>query len=81
VLLLEHDKFDLIKLIRDNRHAILYCTLLARAQTTAEKTAIEAKMSADEELSPILTALRKVDTALPFVCSCSTYAGGQCRQC
>ena len=58
--LLEHDKFDLIKLIRNNRNVILYCTLLARAQTPAEKSSIEAKMSSDDELAPILAALREV---------------------
>ena len=69
MLLLEHDKFDLIKLIRDNRHAILYCTLLARAQSVADKAAIEAKMSADDELAPILIALRKVHMrrCIPFI--------------
>ena len=60
VTLLEHDKFDLIKLIRNNRHVILYSTLLAKAQTPAEKAAIEAKMSNDDELVPILAAIREV---------------------
>ena len=63
--LLEHDKFDLIKLIRNNRHIILYSTLLAKAQTPAEKAAIEAKMSSDEELVPILAAIREVWTREP----------------
>lgn len=57
---MEHDKFDLIKLIRDNRFAILYCTLLARAQTPAEKAAIEATMASDDDLAPILDALKQV---------------------
>jgi len=61
--LLEHDKFDLIKLIRDNRHAILYCTLLARAQNSADREAIEAVMAADETLAPILAQLKREGNA------------------
>jgi pre-mRNA-splicing helicase BRR2 len=64
VTLLEHDKFDLIKLIRNNRNVILYCTLLARAQNPAERATIEAKMSSDDELSSILAALREVVQAV-----------------
>ncbi len=63
--LLQFDKFELIKLLRNNRNIVLYCTLLARAQTPAEKSAIEETMRNDDELAPILAELRegtKMDT-------------------
>jgi pre-mRNA-splicing helicase BRR2 len=66
VTLLQFDKFELIKLLRNNRHVVLYCTMLARAQTPAERAAIEATMTADDELAPILSELQegtKHDTA------------------
>jgi len=54
VLLLDYDKFDLVKLITRNRLAILYCTLLGQAQTPQEREDIEATMKADPSLAPIL---------------------------
>lgn len=40
---------------------VLYCTLLAQAQTTSEKKKIEQKMSSDPELSLILKSLKATD--------------------
>ena len=60
VNLLQFDKFELIKLIRNNRNVILYATLLARAQNASERTAIEETMAGDDELAGILAILRKV---------------------
>ncbi|XP_046850049.1 U5 small nuclear ribonucleoprotein 200 kDa helicase-like [Xenia sp. Carnegie-2017] len=57
MLLLGHDKFALIKLLRKNRMTVLYCTLLASAQSAKEKKDIEVKMENDPELAQILHAL------------------------
>ncbi|XP_028391652.1 U5 small nuclear ribonucleoprotein 200 kDa helicase-like [Dendronephthya gigantea] len=57
MLLLGHDKFALIKLLRKNRMTVLYCTLLASAQSAKEKKDIEEKMEIDPDLAPILHAL------------------------
>ncbi len=65
VALLQFDKFELIKLLRNNRNIVLYCTLLARAQTPSDKSAIEEVMRNDDDLAPILAELRegtKMDT-------------------
>lgn len=58
VLLLDYDKFDFIKRIRKNRHLVLYCTLLARTQTDAERATIEAKMRSDEVLVGVLSRIQ-----------------------
>jgi hypothetical protein len=54
------DKFDLIRQLRKHRNMVLYCTLLAKAQTPAETEAIETKMRTDMELGSILKRLREV---------------------
>jgi pre-mRNA-splicing helicase BRR2 len=59
VTVLGFDKFEFIRLIRKNRNMVLYCTLLARAQTADERTALETKMRSDPELSTILRRLRE----------------------
>ena len=41
VLLLGFNQFDFIKVVREHRQMILYCTLLASAQSEAEKKEIE----------------------------------------
>lgn len=46
VLLLGFDKFDLIKLLLENRSKIYYCTRLKQAQTDAERQSVEAEMIA-----------------------------------
>jgi pre-mRNA-splicing helicase BRR2 len=60
VLLLGYDCFELIRTVTKNRLMILYCTLLAGAQTEAERSETRAKMMADADLSKIL---RKLDVA------------------
>lgn len=57
VLLLGFNQFDLVKLLRSNRNLILYCTLLASAQSADEKRKIEEKMRNDPQLAGILQAL------------------------
>lgn len=61
VCLLGYDLFDLIKTLRTNRQMILYCTLLASAQSAAEKAKIEGNMRSDPELTWILNALSETD--------------------
>lgn len=61
VMLLGFDMFDFIKVLRQHRQMILYCTMLAQAQTDEEKKSIEEKMSADTELSGYLKALGATD--------------------
>ena len=61
VLLLGFNVFDFIKQICKNRDMILYCTLLASAQSEKEKKTIEDKMSKDSKLVKILHALRSTD--------------------
>lgn len=61
MLLLGHDKFSFIRLLRKNRNMVLYCTLLAAAQSAKEKKEIEEKMEADPDLAQILHALTETD--------------------
>ncbi|KAK2558441.1 U5 small nuclear ribonucleoprotein 200 kDa helicase [Acropora cervicornis] len=44
MLLLGHDKFSFIRLLRKNKNMVLYCTLLATAQSAKDKKEIEEKM-------------------------------------
>jgi pre-mRNA-splicing helicase BRR2 len=74
MLLLGHDKFALIKLLRKNRMTVLYCTLLASAQSAKEKKDIEEKMEIDPDLAPILHALTEsVEEDLIQVCIYACY--------
>ena len=57
VRLLDYDQFDLIKIIRENYKMVLFCTLLASAQTAGEKKAIKEQMSSEPELRRILHEL------------------------
>ncbi|DBA02303.1 TPA: hypothetical protein N0F65_006178 [Lagenidium giganteum] len=50
VLRLDYDKFDLIKLLLENRAKVLYCTRLKNAQSEQERAAIEKEMLEDETL-------------------------------
>jgi pre-mRNA-splicing helicase BRR2 len=44
VVLLDYDKFDFIKVLLKNRHAIDFCSRLLQAQDETEKAAIQAEM-------------------------------------
>ncbi|XP_055378712.1 U5 small nuclear ribonucleoprotein 200 kDa helicase [Condylostylus longicornis] len=59
VLLLGYDCFDFIKQLKNNRQMILYCTMLASAQTDGERQKIRDAMKNDGFLSKIL---RQLDT-------------------
>jgi pre-mRNA-splicing helicase BRR2 len=62
VLLLGFDQFTFIKLLRQNRMKVLYCTLLARAENAEEKRQLEEKMTGDPQLLPILQALNVMES-------------------
>ncbi|MEE6520153.1 hypothetical protein FKM82_017964 [Ascaphus truei] len=61
VLLLGFNTFDFIKVLRQHRMMILYCSLLASAQSEAEKERIMGKMEADPELSKYLYQLQETE--------------------
>lgn len=60
VVLLGFDCFDFIKQLKQNRHMILYCSLLASAQSQAERSAIQEEMKAVPHLHKILKQLETV---------------------
>uniref|UniRef100_A0A3B3T1P8 U5 small nuclear ribonucleoprotein 200 kDa helicase n=1 Tax=Paramormyrops kingsleyae TaxID=1676925 RepID=A0A3B3T1P8_9TELE len=61
VLLLGFNTFDFIKVLRQHRRMILYCTMLASAQSEAEKKRITEKMEADQDLSKVLYQLQETE--------------------
>lgn len=61
VLLLGFNQFDFIKILRQHRQMILYCTLLASSQSATERSKLRDKMQADPELERILRQLENTD--------------------
>ena len=61
VSLLGFDQFDFIKVLRQNRAIVLYCTLLASAQKQSEKDRLKDRMRSDPDLAKILKALEATD--------------------
>ncbi|CAH1783166.1 unnamed protein product [Owenia fusiformis] len=61
VVLLGFNQFDFIKILRQHRQMILYCTLLAQAQSASERQKIVEKMNNDSHLSKILSMLEETD--------------------
>ncbi|KAL1414758.1 hypothetical protein MTO96_007229 [Rhipicephalus appendiculatus] len=61
VLLLGFNQFDFIKVLRQHRQMILYCTLLASSQSATERSKLRDKMQADPELERILRQLENTD--------------------
>ncbi|KFM69174.1 U5 small nuclear ribonucleoprotein helicase, partial [Stegodyphus mimosarum] len=61
VLLLGYNQFEFIKILRQHRQTILYCTLLASLQSGAEKTKLKEKMQSDPELEKILRQLENTE--------------------
>ena len=57
VMLLDYEKFDLIKLLLRNRLKIVWCTRLARAEDQEQRKKIEEEMASDPGLAPILEQL------------------------
>lgn len=62
VMMLDFDKFDLIKLLLRNRLKVVWCTKLARAQDESEKAKIRAEMESDPQLASVLAALQSTRT-------------------
>uniref|UniRef100_A0A8C8IAQ2 U5 small nuclear ribonucleoprotein 200 kDa helicase n=1 Tax=Oncorhynchus tshawytscha TaxID=74940 RepID=A0A8C8IAQ2_ONCTS len=61
VLLLGFNTFDFIKILRQHRRMIQYCTMLASAQSEAEKEKIIGKMETDPDLSKVLYQLQETE--------------------
>uniref|UniRef100_A0A1A9ZDE9 U5 small nuclear ribonucleoprotein 200 kDa helicase n=1 Tax=Glossina pallidipes TaxID=7398 RepID=A0A1A9ZDE9_GLOPL len=62
VLLLSYDCFDFIKQLKLNRQMILYCTMLASAQSESESQHIRKQMRNDSHLAKILRQLETCKT-------------------
>lgn len=63
VILLDYDKFDLIKKLMGNRLRVVWCTRLARAKDDEERKGIEAQMTADETLAGIVDQIHATRTS------------------
>ena len=61
VMTLGYDQFKIIKKLRENRQVVLYCTLLAIAQSKQEKNKIRERMQLDNKLNWILKQLEEND--------------------
>ncbi|TGZ69988.1 hypothetical protein CRM22_003424 [Opisthorchis felineus] len=62
-----YGQFDFVKLLRVNRMMVLYCTLLAQAQSPQERSQLETKMRSDPQLSRILHELRETEDSTDVV--------------
>jgi len=63
------DRFDLVRMFRENRAMIFYCTKLSSAQSAEERLKIENEMKTDIKLSRILADLRNYDRKEDLVTS------------
>lgn len=61
VLQLGMDQFSFIKLLFKNRWTVLYCTLLAKAETQEDRAVLEEEMKSDPSKAIILKALSEVE--------------------
>uniref|UniRef100_A0A7S0GP72 RNA helicase n=1 Tax=Micromonas pusilla TaxID=38833 RepID=A0A7S0GP72_MICPS len=59
VLMLDYDKFDLIKKLLKSRARVVWCTRLARAQNDEEKAVVMEQMAARPEAAKVLDAMRQ----------------------
>jgi len=57
VMLLDFDKFDLIKMLMKNRMKLIWCTKYKQAQDETESAKIEGQMRENDELRKILEAM------------------------
>ena len=64
VLMLDYDKFDLIKKLLKSRARVVWCTRLARAQNDEEKAVVMEQMAARPEASKVLDAMRQTGERL-----------------
>ena len=60
VMLLNYDKFDLIKLLKKNRYKIYYCTRIGQSQSAREKEEIFEEMRRTETGEAIIERLETV---------------------
>lgn len=67
VLLLGFDQFEFIKVLRQHRQLVLYCTLLKQAQEGKERENIEREMLARPELHSILAELQEAPDSADIV--------------
>lgn len=58
-----YEQFDFLRVLRRYPSMILYCTLLAQAQSVQERAEVETKMRSDPKLSLILKQLRETNTS------------------
>ncbi|VDK17837.1 unnamed protein product, partial [Anisakis simplex] len=63
VLLLGFDQFEFIKVLRQHRQMILYCTLLKQAQEGKEREQLEKEILSRPELHHILAELQETESA------------------
>lgn len=63
VVLLEYDKFDLIKRLMKNRLRVVWCTRLARAKDDEERKQIESRMMEDDALAGIVDQIHATRTS------------------
>ena len=59
VLLLDYDKFELIRLLLKHRYKIACCTRLAQAQSDGERNALLVEFEAREESAAVVRLLQK----------------------
>ena len=57
VELLEYEQFEFVRLLMQNRWAIVWATLYRRAKDDAERRTLEEQMAAQEHLAPVLDQL------------------------
>nr|CDS32519.1 expressed protein [Hymenolepis microstoma] len=62
-----YEQFDFLRILRRYPSMVLYCTLLAQAQSSKEKAEIESKMKGDPKLSAILKQLRETGESVDTV--------------
>jgi pre-mRNA-splicing helicase BRR2 len=58
VILLDYDKFELIRLLLKHRYKIACCTRLAQAQSDAERSALLAEFEANDHTAAVVTQLQ-----------------------
>ena len=61
VILLDYDKFELVKLLTKNRYTVLFCTRWGQAQTAEAREQVEEEMRSDHAFLPILRALTRME--------------------
>ena len=59
VILLDYDKFELIRLLLKHRYKIACCTRLAQAQSDAERATLLAEFEANEQTAAVVAQLQQ----------------------